>query len=89
MIDPEEVSTTIERDPIHTTEYVTAWAAPSSRHAHVTYRTTYDRLTNEWRCNCPGFTYRAHCSHVDAAMDDLVAQWREAMTGERTTRGAA
>lgn len=64
-------------DPQHTTDYVTAWAAPSRTHGHVTYIVTYDRLYNEWACQCPAHTYRGHCAHVDAAIDAQAAEWRQ------------
>ena len=69
---------TVTPSPRHTTDYVTAWEAPSRTHSHVTYVVTYDRLYNEWACQCPAYTYRGTCAHVDACITAQVAQWREA-----------
>jgi hypothetical protein len=67
---------TLTDAPEHGTEFVRAWRVSSRRHPHVTYTVTYDRLLNEWRCECPGFFYRCTCTHVDAAIKALVADWR-------------
>ena len=69
---------TVTPDPEHTTDYVTAWAAPSRTHSHVTYTVTYDRLYNDWRCQCPASTYRGTCAHISAAIDAQAAEWRGA-----------
>jgi hypothetical protein len=63
--------------PKHSTDYVTAWRAQSRTHAGVTYVVTYDRLGNDWRCQCPAYTYRGHCQHIEAAIEAQVATWRE------------
>lgn len=63
-------------DPRHSTEYVSAWRVPSSRHAHVTYVVRFDRLTNEWFCQCEGYHFRGHCAHIDRALDAFVAEAR-------------
>jgi len=75
---------TVEPDPIHSTQFVHAWAAPSRTHANVTYTVRYDRLENAWSCMCPAYTYRGHCSHIEASMADQVERWRERMTGVRS-----
>jgi hypothetical protein len=67
---------TVTPDTRHTTDYVTAWRSPSRRHAHVAYLVTFDRLYNEWHCQCPSWGYRGRCAHVDAAIAALVAAWR-------------
>lgn len=77
---------TITDDPEHTTEYVRAWRVASKRHAHLRYVVTYDRLENEWRCQCTGNFYRGTCWHVDQAIKALTAEWRQA---KHDTRGAA
>jgi len=70
--------------PEHSTQFVTAWSAPSRTHDHVRYVVTYDRLANHFECQCPGYTYRGHCAHLQAAMDALVADWPS-----RARKGAA
>ena len=68
-------------DPDHTTDYVRAWRVTSRRHPHITYTVTYDRLDNEWRCQCAGNFYRRTCWHVDQAIAALTAEWRRAKRG--------
>jgi hypothetical protein len=67
---------TLTDAPEHGTEFVRAWRVSSKRHPHVTYTVTYDRLQNSFDCQCPGFFYRGTCTHVDAAIKALVADWR-------------
>jgi hypothetical protein len=67
---------TLTPDPQHSTDYVTAWKIASRRHPHITYVVTYDRLGNDFHCQCAGFFYRGTCTHVDAAIKALVADWR-------------
>jgi hypothetical protein len=66
---------TVTPSPQHGTQYVTAWAAPSRTHAHVTYTVRYDRLENAWSCECAAYHYRGHCAHLQAAIDDFTATW--------------
>jgi hypothetical protein len=67
---------TLTDDPENSTEYVRAWRVTSRRHSHLTYTVTYDRLENEWHCQCTGWWKWHHCWHVDAAIKALVADWR-------------
>jgi hypothetical protein len=76
---------TLTDAPEHGTEFVRAWRVSSKRHPHVTYTVTYDRIGDNWGCTCPGAFYRGHCSHIDAGIKALVADWRT----PREKRGAA
>ena len=76
-----EQSPTIVPDPEHSTQYVHAWKVTSRRHPHLTYVVTYDRLLNEFSCQCTGAFYRGHCSHIDQAIAALTAEWRRAKRG--------
>jgi hypothetical protein len=72
---------TLTDAPEYGTEYVRAWRVSSRRHPHVTYTVTYDRLENEWGCQCPGWWKWGHCWHVDTAINALTAEWRRAKRG--------
>ena len=80
---PKQVAppVTLTPDPDRTTDYVTAWTAQSRRHEHVTYAVTYDRLYNDFACQCPAYTYRGICAHIEAAITAQVEAWREAKRG--------
>ena len=65
-------------DPEHTTPFVQAWRVTSRRHPHVRYVVTYDRLENQWSCQCPGFWKWRHCWHIDQAINAFAAEARKA-----------
>jgi hypothetical protein len=77
----KQAEVTIAPAPKHSTDYVQAWRAQSRTHAHVTYIVKYDRLANQWECQCAAYTYRGHCAHIEAAIEAQVAEWREKMSG--------
>jgi hypothetical protein len=61
---------------------VRAWRVTSKRHPHIRYVVTWDRLYNEWHCQCPGSWKWGHCWHIDQAIKALTAEWRKPRAAE-------
>lgn len=59
---------TVTHIPEQSTEHVEVWYAGSRTHPAVYYTVRYDRLENAWECQCPAYTYRGHCAHLESAI---------------------
>lgn len=57
------------------TRHFAVYRVPSRSHTHITYRTTHHLQDDTWNCECPGFTFRRTCYHVDAARAHEQRRW--------------
>jgi len=46
------------------------WFVPSNSHPEEHYEVEYSKEKG-WKCECPGYLFRTHCSHIDSVQKIL------------------